>query len=78
MLPMAYSGFSQERQAEDLLAVQRRLLGDEAMAPAGQIAESISEKAALRAREESSVPQLLKSLTGQRQSTSGESVVVPN
>ena len=78
MLPMAYSGFNQERQAEDLLAVQRRLLGDDAMAPAGQIAESIREKAALRAREESNLPQLLKSLTGPRQSTSREPVAVAN
>jgi len=75
---MAYSGFNQERQAEDLLAVQRRLLGDDAMAPAGQIAESIREKAALRAREEESLPKLLKSLSGQRQSTSREPVAVAN
>jgi aminopeptidase N len=67
MLPTTYSGFSETREADDLLDAQRRLLGDEAMAPAEQIAALIREKAALRDREEGPLPTLLKSLSERRQ-----------
>lgn len=51
LLPRAYAGYNTEARAAQLLAAQRRLLGDEAGGPAAQIAVAIREKAALRARE---------------------------
>lgn len=63
LLPEAYDGFNDERRAEDLLATQRRLLGADAMAPAEQVAEAIRDKAAVREREVTRLPPLLRALT---------------
>ena len=63
ILPASYMGFNEEKEADSLLAVQRRLLGEEAMAPAEQVAELIREKASVRAREEKRLPELLRSIT---------------
>jgi aminopeptidase N len=70
ILPATYTGFNEEKEADALLAVQRRLLGEEAMAPAEQVAESIREKASVREREEKRLPELLRSITGQQASAS--------
>lgn len=51
LLPGAFTGYNSEPQAAELLAAQRRLLGEEAMGPAEQVAVAIREKAGLRARE---------------------------
>jgi aminopeptidase N len=51
LLPRAYSGYNDEARADELLAAQRRLLGDDALGPAEQVAVAIREKAGLRARE---------------------------
>jgi hypothetical protein len=63
ILPAAHFGFNVKHEAEALLATQRRLLGEKAMAPAEQVAELIREKAAVREREEKRLPELLRSLT---------------
>ena len=39
VLPDAYRGFNELREADNLLAVQRRLLGENAMSPAEQVSE---------------------------------------
>jgi hypothetical protein len=56
-------GFNVEKEAISLLATQRRLLGNVAMAPAEQVAEQIREKASVREREEKRLPELLRSIT---------------
>ncbi|MCM3881387.1 MAG: ERAP1-like C-terminal domain-containing protein, partial [Vicinamibacterales bacterium] len=66
ILPAAYTGFNEQKEADALLAVQRRLLGEEAMSPAEQVAELIREKASVREREEKRLPELLQSLTKQK------------
>jgi hypothetical protein len=45
-------------KADSLLVTQRRLLGEEAMAPAEQMAELIREKASVRERKEKRLPEL--------------------
>lgn len=62
-LPSAFTGFNEKNEAERLLSLQRRLLGEEAMSAAEQVAERIREKAAVREREEKRLPELLRSLT---------------
>lgn len=62
-LPSAFAGFNEEAEAERLLSLQRRLLGEEAMSAAEQVAEEIREKASVRQREEQRLPELLRSLT---------------
>jgi aminopeptidase N len=62
-LPSAFAGFSEKGEVERLLSLQRRLLGEEAMSAAEQVAEQIREKAAVREREEKRLPGLLRSLT---------------
>jgi hypothetical protein len=62
-LPSAFTGFNEKDEAERLLSLQRRLLGEEAMSAAEQVAEQIREKAAVRQREEERLPELLRSLT---------------
>jgi aminopeptidase N len=66
ILPAAYAGFNVRKEADELLATQRRLFGEEAMAPAEQMAESIREKASVREREEKRLPALLRSITKQQ------------
>ncbi len=66
VLPDAYRGFNELRRADDLLAVQRRLLGENAMTSAEQVAESIRDKAAVRERDEQSLLTLLDALTNRR------------
>jgi aminopeptidase N len=66
-LPDAFAGFNDNSEADDLLAAQRRLVGNEAMAPAEQVADVIREKAAVREREERRIPELLRSLTKGKQ-----------
>jgi aminopeptidase N len=66
ILPAAYAGFNVQKEADALLATQRRLLGEEAMAPAEQMAELIREKASIREREEKRLPELLRSITKQQ------------
>jgi len=66
-LPATFAGFNDNKQAAELLAAQRRLVGDEALAPAEQIAEAIREKAAVREREERQLPELLRSLIKTKQ-----------
>jgi aminopeptidase N len=66
VLPEAYRGFNELRQADHLLVVQRRLLGENAMTPAEQVSESIRDKAAVRERGERSLPALLEALTNRR------------
>lgn len=51
LLPRAFAGYNSGERADELLAAQRRLLGDDAMGPAEQVAVAIREKAGLRARE---------------------------
>lgn len=63
ILPASHMGFNVEKEAISLLATQRRLLGEEAMAPAEQVAEQIREKASVREREEKRLPELLRSIT---------------
>jgi hypothetical protein len=60
-LPDTFAGFNDNKEADQLLAVQRRLVSDDAMAAAEQIAEAIREKAAVRDREEKRLPELLQS-----------------
>ncbi|MGZ9030551.1 MAG: M1 family metallopeptidase [Burkholderiaceae bacterium] len=62
-LPATFTGFNEKDEAERLLSLQRRLLGEEAMSAAEQVAEQIREKAAVREREERRLPELLRSLT---------------
>jgi hypothetical protein len=59
-------GFNVEKEAVSLLATQRRLLGEEAMAAAEQVAELIREKASVSEREEKRLPELLRSITKQQ------------
>ena len=66
VLPDAYRGFSELREADDLLAVQRRLLGENAMSPAEQVSESIRDKAAVRERDELRLAPLLDALAKRR------------
>ena len=66
ILPAAFTGFNEKTEADALLATQRRLLGEEAMASAEQVAESIREKALVREREEKRLPELLRSITKQQ------------
>jgi aminopeptidase N len=66
-LPDAFAGFNDNNEADQLLAAQRRLAGDDAMAPAEQVAEAIREKADVREREERRVPELLRSHTKGKQ-----------
>ena len=66
ILPAAYAGFNVQSEADSLLATQRRLLGEEAMPPAEQMAELIREKAAVREREEKRLPAVLRSITKQQ------------
>ena len=49
ILPAAYTGFNEQKEADVLLAVQRRLLGDEAMSPAEQVAERYPREGLRRA-----------------------------
>jgi aminopeptidase N len=51
LLPRAFAGYNRGERADALLVAQRRLLGDDAMGPAEQVAAAIREKAGLRARE---------------------------
>jgi hypothetical protein len=51
LLPGAFAGYNSDERAAELLATQRRLLGDDAMGPAEQVSVSIREMAGLRARE---------------------------
>jgi hypothetical protein len=66
VLPAAYAGFNVQGEADALLATQRRLLGEEAMPPAEQMAELIREKAAVREREEKRLPAVLRSIAKQQ------------
>ena len=63
ILPAAFTGFNEKKEADALLATQRRLLGEQSMAPAEQIAEVIREKASVREREEKRLPELLRTIT---------------
>ena len=76
LLSEAYGGFNEQREADDLLANQRRLLGEEAMFAAEQVAEAIREKAAVREREEHRLSRLLQELTQRRQAGQGRVVAV--
>jgi hypothetical protein len=67
ILPATNTGFNQRTEADALLADQRRLVGDEAIVPAQQVAELIREKASIREREAARLPELLRSLTARRQ-----------
>jgi aminopeptidase N len=51
LLPGAFEGYNTDDRAAELLAVQRRLLGEDAMDPAEQVAVAIREKAGLSRRE---------------------------
>ncbi len=51
LLPEAFAGYNSDERGAELLAVQRRLLGEDAMGPAEQVAVAIREKAGLRQRE---------------------------
>ncbi|MGZ8921673.1 MAG: hypothetical protein ACXW3L_11880, partial [Limisphaerales bacterium] len=66
VMPDAYRGFNESRQADDLLSVQRRLLGENAMTPAEQVAESIRHKAAVLERNQRTLPRLLEALTNRQ------------
>jgi aminopeptidase N len=66
VLPDAYRGFNESRQADDLLSAQRRLLGENAMTPAEQVAESIRHKAGVLERNRRTLPPLLEALTNRR------------
>ena len=51
LLPGAFEGYNGDERAAELRAAQRRLLGEDAMSPAEQVAVIIREKAGLRQRE---------------------------
>lgn len=66
ILPAAFTGFNVDEEADALLATQKRLVGERAMAPAEQVAEQIREKAAVRKREENRLPDLLRAMSRPR------------
>jgi aminopeptidase N len=65
VLPVAYTGFNDTKDADGLLSEQRHRLGAEAMPPAEQIAELIREKAAIREREATKLEAVIRAAQSQ-------------